>query len=155
MWLVQPSLFLRPKIETARPAAHKPLRIRLTPDQHAAMRRLPTATADGLRILRDGVPPPITRPDLWVEIATDAIMLAADGWTERALARGWSSLEIYGCAAARTGDDHLLGVAGLLAGRRVLNLTSVGVTVETAGAPLVLARRQTTGQRVHLWEYGR
>jgi hypothetical protein len=132
-----------------------PLVIRLTDEQHAMLRRAPRWLLNGLRILRDGPPPPVARPDLWEEIVHDAVRFVADGWAEVALKDGWEPLELYGCAAAPEGDEHLLGVCARLASRRVIRVSTVGVTVATAGAPLVLARRRLAGKMVYLWEYGR
>lgn len=124
--------------------------------QRENLRGLPKLIVEGLRVLRDRPAPNVTRPDLWNEIATDAVLFAFDGWAGEALSLGWTTHQVFGCAAARKGDDYLLGITGRLTGRRVLGVSGVSVTVKEGGTSLSLARpRQHDTGVVYLWEYGR
>src|SRR5665213_1163529 len=115
---------------------------------------LPPDLSDGLESLRAMAAPRITRPEVWPEIVSDALLLARDGWAETAMALGWSPLQLWGCSPDRGGNPADDGLAVWLAGRRVLLIDGASCIVESGPkARAVFSRRPAAGA-VFLWQLG-
>jgi hypothetical protein len=111
---------------------------------------LPSSVLAGLDRLRLQAAPRLERPEVWPEIVADALALVTDGWAGKALALGWTPLQLWGA--------HLdtPGLAAWLAGRRIALLHDSCCTV--ADGPnrwAVFNRREPAPGTVFLWEWGR
>lgn len=122
-------------------------------EQREAMRMLPVEIIRGLAALHRQAPPPIYRPHLWPIIKEDALYLATSGFAHEMLALGWHPLEIFGCAASHHGDDNLLGAAGRLDGRVILQATEAALLIRDGTRSTILRRNSGYENTVFLWEY--
>jgi hypothetical protein len=68
--------------------------------------------------------------DAWAETVNNAIRIAEQGWAEKALALGWSALDLFGGVADAEGDPYCDGLAVWLRGPRILALTAEGAIAE-------------------------
>lgn len=83
-----------------------------------------------------------------------ALGLARDGWAAKALALGWSPLDLFGAVTDATGDAYSNGLAVWLAGRRVLAICATHAIVEDGEGRAYFNRIDRSGARL-LWELGR
>ncbi|WP_395000408.1 hypothetical protein [Sphingomonas sp.] len=94
-------------------------------------------------------------PTRWPIAVRDSVKLGADGWAAKAIALGWSDLDLFGVVAAREGDPDADGLAVKLAGRRLLALCASFATIDSvAGGRVYLHRGNNDGARL-LWTQGR
>jgi len=89
----------------------------------------------------------------------DAVRLIRDGWAEKALALGWTDLDLFGVGAKDSWDFS--GLAVWLQGRELLALTPDDAVVRTETGRAWF-RRQGWGHgkdadspTIPLWEFGR
>ena len=92
----------------------------------------------------------LTRPELWGGFVCDAVLFAKNGWAAKAVALGWSEMEIFGLA--QTGK--WLGVTSRLFGCQVLGLTADLVTVRELHGTSRLLRLPPRDDAVMIWEIG-
>ena len=92
----------------------------------------------------------LTKPELWGGFVCDAVLFAKNGWAAKAVALGWSEMEIFGLA--QTGK--WLGVTSRLFGCKVLGLTADLVTVRELRGTNRLLRLPPRDDAVMLWEIG-
>jgi TubC N-terminal docking domain len=99
--------------------------------------------ADGIRaiIAADGaqrIP-----PQRWPRVQRDAARLVEGGWLERALTRGWTAADLFGCD--RRASWHRLDRAGLVlltGGREMVELTGDGAALRTSTGSVLRYRRR-------------
>lgn len=116
---------------------------------------LPLAIARGLAELPTMACPHDLNSVRWPIAVADAVNLGAEGWAAKAIALGWSDLDLFGVVAARDGDPVADGLAVKLAGRRLLAICGTFATVDPgAGGRLYLHRGHNDGARL-LWSRGR
>jgi len=120
-------------------------------DPRALIPELPAACADGLRRLPSMPSPRLVRPDLWPVVVSDALGLACDGWAAKAMALGWTDLDLFGAVPNRDGDPAGEGLAVWLAGRRLLALCSTYAVVEDVGGGRSYFNRRQAKGAVLLW----
>ena len=112
---------------------------------------LPDDVANGLRRLKVMRVPRLVRPDRWPGVVSDALSLARDGWAAKALALGWSELDLFGAVADPEGDPAGDGLAVWLSGRELLAMTAEYAVVGEHGGRSYFNRRNCDGA-VLLWE---
>lgn len=115
---------------------------------------LPVSVSAGLRRLRSMAAPKLLRPEVWPRVVSDALRLARDGWATKALALGWSPLDLFGAVPDADGDPHSAGLAVWLAGRKLLAISAMTATVEDGEGRAYFNRREQVGAKL-LWELGR
>lgn len=115
---------------------------------------LPPTVAAGLKKLRAMAAPHLQRPELWPLVVSDALGLARDGWAAKALALGWSPLDLFGAVTDAAGDPYSDGLAVWLGGRKLLAITATTATVEDGEGRAYYNRREEVGAAL-LWEIGR
>jgi TubC N-terminal docking domain len=102
---------------------------------------LPREIADGVRAILSadgarGIP-----PQRWPRLQSDAARLIEGGWSEQALALGWTAADLFGCD--RRAPWHRLDWAGLLlliSGHEIVELTAHHAALRT-----------TTGSVLRYW----
>ncbi len=123
-------------------------------DPRALIPAIPAPCADGLRRLRSMPSPRLVRPDAWPRVVSDALRLARDGWASKALALGWSPLDLFGAVTDSLGDPAGDGLAVWIAGRKLLAMTADYAVVEDGpGGRSYFNRRESEGA-VLLWAIG-
>ena len=116
---------------------------------------LPPEIETGLEWLGKSRCPREINPTRWPSAVADAVQLGEDGWAAKALALGWSDLDLFGVVAARNGDPDADGLAVKLAGRRLLALCASFATIDLGnGGRSYLHRGSNEGARL-LWALGR
>jgi len=116
---------------------------------------LPAACADGLRRLRSMPGPRLMGPDFWPLIVADALGLAGEGWAAKAMALGWTELDVFGAVPNPAGDPAGDGLAVWLEGRRLKALCGTYAVVEDVGGGKSYFNRRESEGRVLFWELGR
>ena len=115
---------------------------------------LPPEIEVGLAWLGRSRCPRDLNPTRWPSTVADAVRLGSDGWAAKAIALGWSDLDLFGVVVARDGDPDADGLAVKLGGRRLLALCGTFATVDPgAGGRLYLHRCNNDGARL-LWTPG-
>lgn len=115
---------------------------------------LPADVRRGLTFLANAPAPRVRCPDIWPEVMADALRLASEGWAARALALGWSALDLFG-AMPKAGDDpDGDGLAVKLRGRHILALCASFATVEGANCARAFLYRPGNPNAVMLWTLG-
>lgn len=94
-------------------------------------------------------------PARWPIAVTDAVKLGADGWAAKALALGWSDLDLFGAVPARDGDPDADGLAVKLVGRRMLALCASFATVDLGNGGRMYLHRGNNDGAVLLWRLGK
>lgn len=104
-------------------------------------------------------PPKIQGADNWRAVVEDALRLAREGWAAKALALGWSWLDLYGVGPV---DSYQFeGLAVWLAGREIVLLDARSAIAADGGRRTLFTRgilgrgRSTTVTPVLLWHFGR
>jgi len=116
---------------------------------------LPDVVGHGLVALRSMRTPRLLHPDRWPLVVSDALSLACDGWAAKAIALGWSPLDLFGVVPDSLGDPADDGLAVWLGGRRLIALCGTYAVVEyNDGGRSYYNRRQAAGA-VLLWELGK
>lgn len=116
---------------------------------------LPPPVVQGLNQLRKMAAPRLCKSDRWPLVTSDALGLAGDGWASKAIALGWTDLDLFGAVPDRDGDPAGDGLAVWLSGRRILALcASFAVADNGDGGRAYFNRREAAGA-VLLWELGR
>lgn len=116
---------------------------------------LPPSTTNGLNQLRKMAAPNLYRPERWPLVVSDALRLARDGWAAKALALGWSELDLFGAVPDRDGDPDADGLAVKLGGRTILALCGTFATVSSGGAVRTYLHRGNNDGAVLIWALGR
>lgn len=124
-------------------------------DPPALIPELPAACVNGLRRLQSMPSPSLMRPDLWPLVVSDAISLARDGWAAKALALGWSPLDVFGAVPDCEGDPAGDGLAVWLAGRRLLAICEPHAVVDDGNGGRSYFNRRTVDGACLLWMLGR
>jgi hypothetical protein len=115
---------------------------------------LPLPVARGLAALPTMACPVDLNASGWPRAVADAVKFGADGWAAKAIALGWTDLDLFGVVAARNGDPDADGLAVKLAGRPVLAICGTFATVDLGnGGRLYLRRGDNDGARL-LWALG-
>lgn len=124
-------------------------------EQKLSADSLPSALLRGLKKLQSSGAPDISQPNLWPQVVSDAVRLLEEGWVERALALGWSLLDLWGASPELGGNVDHEGLAVWLAGRRILLLDQSSCTVRTGPNRWSVFNRRPVPGAVFLWEIGR
>lgn len=115
---------------------------------------LPPSITNGLNQLRKMAAPNLYRPERWPLVVSDALRLARDGWAAKALALGWSELDVFGAVPDRDGDSYADGLAVWLGGRKLLALcASFAVATDDDGGRSYFYRREAPSA-VLMWALG-
>ena len=115
----------------------------------------PKPVTDGLQRLRSMPAPRGVSPAVWAEVVADALSLARDGWAAKAIALGWSPLDLFGVVPDSLGDPADDGLAVWLGGRRLIALCGTyAVVKDDGGGRSYFNRRQAEGA-VLLWRLGK
>lgn len=122
----------------------------------AGLAALPGTISAGLASLDESRSPTTnSAAPTWAAVVRDAKRLAAEGWAAKALALGWSLLDLFGAVTDPAGDPEADGLAAKLSGRRVLAISDKFATVENGpNARAFIYRRPNEGARL-LWALGR
>ena len=122
---------------------------------------VPADIVDGVARLGGQPAPRISNPPVWPEIVADAQRLVADGWAAKAMALGWSALDLFGACGDVGHQDDNHGLAVWLARRRLLAINEtiavvsadiVGVNVPALSLHRLLFNRRDMTGCVLLWE---
>ncbi len=124
-------------------------------DPRGLIPELPAGCVSGLRRLRSMPTPRLLRPDLWPLAVSDAIGLVRDGWAAKAMALGWTELDLFGAVPTRDGDPAGDGLAVWLDGRRVLALCCTYAVVDSGDGRRSYFNRRAAEGAVLLWDLGR
>lgn len=114
---------------------------------------LPSVISTGLATLRSMAAPSLQRPEQWPRVVSDALVLARDGWAAKALALGWSPLNLFGAVPDAAGEPYSDGLAVWLIGRQLVAITATCATVEDGNGRHFYNRREQVGAKL-LWELG-
>lgn len=115
---------------------------------------LPLSVVQGLNRLRRMAAPRVRNPDRWPLVTSDALSLARDGWGAKALALGWTDLDLFGAVPDPHGDPAGDGLVVWLAGRKLLALcASFAVADDGGGGRSYFNRREGEGAVV-MWSLG-
>ena len=90
------------------------------PSEETHETSLPDDVVAGVQRLRTMRPPRLLTPGLWPRGISDAIALVDTGWASKALALGWSPLDLFGAVTDTAGDPFSDGLAVWLAERKLL-----------------------------------
>jgi len=115
---------------------------------------LPDNVASGLRRLKVMRAPRILRPDAWPIAVAGAAYLGKSGRAAKALALGWSPLDLFGAVTERDGYDDADGLAVWLGGRPVLAICATYASVGDGTGRAYFNRCNRLGTTL-LWEIGR
>jgi hypothetical protein len=114
----------------------------------------PPSVTEGLEQLRKMAAPHISEPMCWPRVVSDALMLARDGWAAKALALGWTDLDLFGAVPNADGDPAGDGLAVWLNGRELSAMTADYAVAAHPGGRAYFNRREASGA-VLLWALGR
>ena len=116
---------------------------------------LPPDVASGLALFEAMPAPKLCNANAWPDVVQDALGLVQHGWVAKAIALGWSPLDLFGGQLSQSGDPHADGLAVWLQGRRVLALTSDhAVATDANGGRHFFNRPRAPGSTL-LWALGR
>ncbi len=116
--------------------------------------KLPDDVAAGLRRLKMMRAPRVLRPDEWPVAVSGAAYLANSGWASKALALGWSPLDLFGAVTDRDGYADADGLAVWLGGRPLLAICATYASVGDGTGRAYFNRCNRLGDTL-LWEIGR
>ncbi len=115
---------------------------------------LPSAISSGLVTLKSMAAPRLQRPERWPRVVSDALRLARDGWAAKALALGWSPLDLFGAGADEAGDPFADGLVVRLESRPIIASCASFATIDAGtGGRVFLHRATNEGARL-LWSLG-
>jgi hypothetical protein len=123
--------------------------LKITPANHGSNR-----WRGGLAYLATMPPPFGMQPRRWSQIQADALALG-ETWGEAALLLGWREVDLWGCnanPAARRQDRD--GLAMLLCGRSVVEITEQAASILCAGGHRLSYYRAMLDGTVQLWRVG-
>lgn len=115
---------------------------------------LPPAISTGLKALKSMAAPRLRRPEARPGVVSDALSLAKDGWAAKAIALGWTDLDLFGAVTDANGDPYSDGLAVWLAGRKLLAVCATFAVAEHDAGRAYFNRREQVGARL-LWEINR
>jgi hypothetical protein len=115
---------------------------------------LPSAIVAGVRSLRSLPCPQGLDPRVWRIAIVDALKIADSGWSAKALALGWTDLDLFGAVPNADGDPADDGLALWLDGRELLAMTADYAVAAHPGGRAYFNRREASGA-VLLWALGR
>ena len=84
----------------------------------------PAAIIAGLQRLRAMRCPVGADKVVWRRVSKDALRLLDEGWAAKAMALGWSDLDLFGAVPDPAGDPYSDGLAIWMKGRPLLALTA-------------------------------
>ena len=116
---------------------------------------LPNVVGHGLVALRTMPAPRLLHPDRWPLVVSDALSLAHDGWAAKALALGWSPLDLFGAVPDPAFDLAGDGLAVWLGGRRLIALCGTYAVVNIEGGGQSYFNRRQAEGAVLLWDLGK
>jgi hypothetical protein len=119
-------------------------------DPRALIPVLPADCVNGLSRLQSMPRPRLLRPDRWPAAVSNALLLARDGWAAKALALGWTDLDLFGAVPDADGDPAGDGLAVWLAGRKLLALTADYAVADDPRGRSYFNRREVAGTAL-LW----
>lgn len=119
----------------------------------AYLNGLPADCVAGLKNLANMATPQGVSAEAWMTVMHDAQRIVDQGWAAKALALGWSPLDLFGAVCDAAGDPYSDGLAVWLNGRKVLAISAVCATVENDGGRCYYTCRDQVGARP-LWELG-
>ena len=122
-------------------------------DRTGRVGELSVDLAAGLQRLRSMSIPRVVRPDVWSRVVRDAFELVDAGWAAKALALGWSPLDLFGAVTDADGDPLSDGLSVWLAGRKLLAVEATLAVVRDGGGHFFYHRREQVGAKL-LWELG-
>ena len=107
---------------------------------------LPEAVNEGLKVLAAMSCPARVDWDKWRAVVADAVRLGREGWAGKALALGWTDLDLFGAVTDVAGDPYSDGLAVWLAGRQLLAITAdFAVADDGKGGRSYFNRRHADG----------
>ena len=112
---------------------------------------LPDDVAAGIRRLKVMRAPRLQEPGMWAIAVAGAAYLVKSVWAAKALALGWSLLDLFGAVPDRDGDPAGDGLAVWLAGRKLLAITAEYAVVEDVGGGRSYFNRRTAPGAALLW----
>jgi hypothetical protein len=114
---------------------------------------VPKRWAEGFAAMCSMPAPAGFSPERWQRII-DAAGVFIDKWAAKAIACGWSDLDVFGCdSAAPDRRFDCMGIALLLDRWEVSGIDEAGADLVTeTGAPLRYRRRPLPGHTVSLWQ---
>lgn len=111
--------------------------------------------AAGVATMNPANPPGAANPQAWSCLIRDCAKLIDGDWTAKALALGWSDLDLFGATLDPTADPYCVGLAAWLEGRTVLALTDGwAVASDRNGNRAYFSRPRAEGARL-AWQLGR
>lgn len=117
-------------------------------------RNVSAALVAGIQRFRSMRSPLGAKRETWDRAVHNSMRLFDTGWAEKALALGWSPLELFGCVPDPDGDPAGDGLAVWLQGRPILAICETYAAVEDLGGRSYYNRRQADGA-VFIWNIGR
>ena len=84
-------------------------------------------------------------------VVRDALRVANDGWAGKALALGWTTLDLFGAVTDPAGDPYSDGLAVWLGGRKLLAICSTFAIAEDGNGRAYFNRHDQVGAKL-LWE---
>lgn len=123
-------------------------------DRTGRVGELSVDLAAGLQRLRSMSTPRAVRPEVWTRVVRDACGLVDAGWAAKALALGWSELDLLGAVTDAEGDPLSDGLAVWLAGRKLLAIEATLAVVRDGNGWSYYHRREQAGATL-LWNLGR
>lgn len=112
---------------------------------------LPESIKAGLARLNSMPAPRTVKADSWAVVVRDALRIADEGWAGKALALGWTPLDLFGAVTDPDGDLCSDGLAVWLAGRKITALLVGCIAVEDGAGRAYFYRHEQNGARL-LWE---
>lgn len=97
--------------------------------------------------------PRTVKAGAWAIVVRDALRVANDGWAGKALALGWTTLDLFGAVTDSDGDPCSDGLAVWLGGRKLLAICSSFAIAEDKSGRAYFNRRDQAGAKL-LWEWG-
>ncbi len=115
---------------------------------------LPSDLRAGLIALRSMQAPRKVNVSHWRLAVSDALRLAGEGWVAKALALGWSPLDLLGAVADPGGDLYSDGLAVWLEGRPLLALTDEYAVADDGNGGRSYFNRMVRSGACLLWDLG-
>jgi hypothetical protein len=116
--------------------------------------RAPEEWHEGIALLHPDHPPLDAPSKRWLQFIDDARRLLADGTIAHAVQLGWDALDLFGCdAEAPYARIDQMGLVWLVAGNRVLSISSSAAVIEMRTGSRQTYRRRLSGHgRVLPWD---
>ena len=120
----------------------------------ATLADLPSDVAAGVCQLKVMHLPRLLKPDGWPIVMADAALLVLSGWAAKALALGWTDLDLFGAVPDPLGDPAGDGLAVWMAGRKLLAITAEYAVADDGGAGRSYFNRGSAEGTALLWQLG-